>query len=271
MNSIFHINRMDMKRLYIVVIVFSFFFSCGSKDKTSLMNREDKQAKQMMQGLWTDENGAAALLIKGDSIFYPDSASMPAKFWIYNDSLYLEGAEINTYKIIKQADSFFKFINENGEEVNLLKSDNKFLTSAFDYHVYAMNTFQRQETDTLVRLEVGFVDCHISVSTTSDRIIKSSFSELGIGVDNTYLDNVAAVNVSMGGKNIYSHQFRKQEFESLIGKDFLNKSILRRFEFTHADKNALSFDAIIGIPDASTNYVIEVKLTPDGNITKRMR
>ena len=260
-----------MKHWHIVLGILLSICSCNTKDKEALIVREDKDAKKMLQGIWTDSEGIAALLVKGDSIFYPDSASMPAKFWIYNDSLYLKCSDIYTYKITKQSNYILKFVNENGDEVRLVKSDNKLLKSDFDYHVYAVNTFQKQKSDTIVRTDTGYYDCRISVSTSSDRIIKSTFSDLGIGVDNVYLDNVAELNVSTGGKLVYSHQFRKQEFESLIGSKFLNNSILRKFEFNHADKNALFFDVNIGIPDASSNYLIEVKLTPDGKITKRMR
>jgi putative lipoprotein len=51
----------------------------------------------------------------------------------------------------------------------------------------------------------------------------------------------------------------------------LDKSILRRFEFNHSDAKALYFDAIIGIPDASTSYVIAIKITIDGKLSMKMR
>ena len=51
----------------------------------------------------------------------------------------------------------------------------------------------------------------------------------------------------------------------------LEKSILRKLYFTHADDKALYYDVIIGIPDASTSYVIELRITPDGKITKKLR
>lgn len=233
---------------------------------------EDTKAKELFQGLWvSDDNGEPALLAKGDSVFYPDSGSIPVRFWIYKDSFYLKGQSRNLYKIEKQSENSFTFINDNGEEVRLVKSRDKDLRASFGYHVYAMNTFLHAETDTVVRTDLGYFNIKISVATTSDKIIKSTYNENGIEVDNAYLDNAASLVISNQKKTVYSHEFRKQEFASLIDKAFLEKSILRRFEFNHSDAKALYFDAVIGIPDASTSYVIAVKITADGKLAMKMR
>ena len=118
---------------------------------------------------------------------------------------------------------------------------------------------------------MGYFESKITVKTTSDRVIKSTYNENGIEVDNAYLDNVASLSISNQGKLVYMHDFRKQEFASLIDKKFLEKSILRKFEFNHTDEKALYFDAIIGIPDASTSYVIAIRITTDGNLSMKMR
>lgn len=101
---------------------------------------------------------------------------MPAKFWIYNDSLYLKCADIYTYKITKQADYLLKFVNENGDEVKLVKSDNKLLKSDFDYHVYAVNTFQKQKSDTIVKTDadimiVVFLFLHLPIESSNQHSV----------------------------------------------------------------------------------------------------
>ncbi len=155
--------------------------------------------------------------------------------------------------------------------MRLVKSGDKNLRASFSYHVYAMNTFQHIASDTVVRTDLGYFNIKISVETTSDKVIKSTYNESGIEVDNAYLDNVASVVISNQKKLVYTHDFRKQEFASIIDKTFLDKSILRRFEFNHSDAKALYFDAIIGIPDASTSYVIAIKITIDGKLSMKMR
>lgn len=263
-----------MKRHIIIYILvaLSALSACRNRDAGYQMSHEDKQAKEMMQGIWTNgESSDPAMLAKGDSIFYPDSASMPVRFWIYQDTLYLQGQHINGYKITKQAPHLLKFLNQNGDEVRLVKSGDKTLLTFFNYHVYAMNTFDEQSQDTIVRTDLGYFQSKVHVETTSDQVIKSTYNDDGVEVDNMYLDNVALVNLLNHDKLVFSHNFRKQEFQSLISKDFLEKSILRKLYFTHADDKALYYDVIIGIPDASTSYVIELRITPDGKITKKLR
>ena len=261
-----------MKKNRVLILFFSILLFVSCTDKAKEDNpEEDLKAKEMFRGLWvTEEDDVPALMAKGDSIFYPDSASMSVKFWIYQDSLFLKGQNKNSYKITKQSDNIFVFLNNNGEEVKLVKSKNKDLKASFGYQVYAMNTFLHDEADTTVRTSFGYFDSNIKVKTTSDRVIKSTFNENGMEVDNTYLDNVASVNITNHGTKIFAHDFKKQEFASLIDRKFLEKSILRRFEFNRADEMALYYDAIIGIPDASTSYVIEIRITNDGKTSMKM-
>lgn len=244
---------------------------CQQNGANYQQQHEDKQAKALLQGLWINgESTDPAMLVKGDSIFYPDSASMPVRFWIYQDTLYLQGQNINGYKIEKQAAHVIRFKNQNGDEVRLDKSNDKTLYSSFRYHVYAMNTFDEQLQDTTIRTDLGYFDSKVQVKTTSDKVAKSTYNDNGVEVDNIYLDNVASLRLYNHGTPIYAHDFRKQEFQALIAKDFLSKSILRKMYFSHADAKALYYNVIIGIPDASTTYVVELRLTPDGRMTKKL-
>lgn len=257
------------KSVLLIVLGSILFWSC--RDSKTETIAEDHKAKEMFQGLWVmDENGGSVLLAKGDSISFPDSASVPVHFWINSDSIFLKGRNVNSYKIIKQSENVFRMMNKNGEEVTLVKSDNKNLLSDFKYHAYAMNTFLKESSDTLVKTEAGYFQSEVFCQTSSERVIKPTFNDLGIEVDNVYLDNTARLNITNGGKLIYSHEFKKQEFQSMIDKAFLERSILKRFVFNRTDLKALYYDAMIGIPDAATSYVIEVRITTDGKVTTRM-
>ncbi len=261
-------NRLGICFLLLMVL----FMGCKNVSPNADNPDEDPKAKELLQGIWvSDDGGTPAIWAKGDSIYYPDSASMPVRFWIYKDSLYLKGNNINSYKITKQAEHLFKFVNKNGEEVKLVKSNNRDLLPSFMYQVYAMNTFLTAQSDTIVKTTMGFFESKVNIATTSDRVVKSSYNDNGVEVDNTYLDNVAHLAISNHGSLVYAHDFRKQEFAALIDKTLMAKSILRKFEFTHCDDKALYYDAVIGVPDASTAYVVEVRITTDGKVTQRMR
>lgn len=263
---------MKQKLFVCILTLLVLLTACHNRGADYQQQHEDKQAKEMLQGLWTNgENSDPAMLVKGDSIFYPDSASMPVRFWIYQDTIYLQGQNIHGYKIEKQAAHLLKFANQNGDEVKLIKSNDKSLYSAFNYHVYAMNTFLEQSQDTVIRTDLGYFQSKVHVQTTSDKVVKSTYNDNGVEVDNIYLDNVASLRLYNHGTPVFAHDFRKQEFQPLITKDFLNKSILRKLYFTRADAKALYYDALIGIPDASTTYVVELRITPDGRMSKKLR
>ena len=67
----------------VLVLLALLLAACRNRGAGYQQSHEDKQAKEMLQGLWTNgESSDPAMLVKGDSIFYPDSASMPVRFWI---------------------------------------------------------------------------------------------------------------------------------------------------------------------------------------------
>ncbi|MDU2113152.1 MAG: DUF4738 domain-containing protein [Prevotella bivia] len=257
---------------YFLLIVFVVLGFTACHRNVSSLDEQDVQAKQLLQGVWVDDEGTnPVILVCGDSIFFPDSASMPVKFWITRDSLYLQGKHLNSYKIVKQTPHFFAFQNQNGDELSVSKSGDKSLKKAFSYHVFAMNTFDEQNIDTIANTDLGYYRSLIHIETTSDKIIKSVYNDSGLEVDNLYLDNVASLVIKSRDVPVYVHDFRKAEFAAFIPKTFINDCILRKFYFTHADKHALYYEAVIGVPDAYTTYVVEVRIMPDGTVTKRLK
>ena len=55
----------------------------GQRQKTE---QEDLTAKKGLQGVWLDGDGEDVFFrIKGDSVYFPDSTSMPMRFIVRND------------------------------------------------------------------------------------------------------------------------------------------------------------------------------------------
>ena len=235
----------------------------GSRDN------EDLDAKHMLQGIWiNDEQGSPAFYVQGDSIFYPDSISQPVAFWVCQDSLYIEGSRVNHYLITKQAEFLFKFINQSGEEVKLVKSNDKTLLPLFyQNRSTALNQFDTFDTDTTS----NDYTCRIHVEPTSERVVKSSSNSEGIEVDNIYLDHAVSLSVTKGQQKLLGQTFLKKDFESMVPEELFTKSILREIVYSYSDTAAVYFDAIIGIPDAATGYVVELKVAKDGKITKKVK
>ena len=261
--------------LYMLLAAIVAITIVGCKDGGSryALDHQDKEAKQMLQGVWVNsEEGNPAIMVKGDSILFPDTSSLPAFFWIYKDSIYLQGQNISRYHITKQAEHVFRFENQSGEEVKLVKGSDGMMNKAFmQYRPYALNIFRTLDSDTTATVGGVTYVCRTHIEPTSDRLIATSFNNEGIEVENMYLDNDARLDVSVGQRRVYSHHFRKQEFSTLVPDGFMNKSILRDIQYNHADTGAVYFDAVIGVPDASSAYVVELKVTKEGKLAKRLR
>lgn len=99
--------------------------ACGGEQKQNAPEvKEDLKAKQLLQGIWLDDDaGDVVFKIHGDTIFYPDTTSMPVAFKVLADTLVLNGAKSSKYPILKQTAHLFIFANQNGEQIKLVKSE----------------------------------------------------------------------------------------------------------------------------------------------------
>lgn len=263
---------MSYSRLFFLSLGLLSLFACKRQEGEESKHNEDPQAKKMLQGIWLLDDGEAAFMAKGDSIFYPDTTSLPVKFWVANDSIYLQGNHTNHYKITSQSAHQLKLANPSGDEVRFVKSTNHALEAEFERtRPYALNTFRTYDADTIVSNDMGYFDTHIHVETTSDQVVRSTYNDQGIEVDNMYLDNVARITTYNHGKLVYSHDFRKAEFAQFVPADFLSRCILRGVAFSHAAGDALYYDVSIGLPDAFTTYVIELRINSKGQLSKKLK
>lgn len=257
---------------YIFPIISILLVSCAGKKENPYCD-EDDEAKRILQGVWIQEDGEnPSFMAEGDSIFYPDTASMSARFWVSNDSLYIKGSNVNRYKILTLSDQSFIFQNQNKEEIRLVRDSSKrFMREFRQTRPYALNAFRIHDTDTVSNGRDTRFECRIRLEPTSGRVMKSSYNDDGIEVDNLYLDNVARLQVALNGERVYVHDFLKQEFAAYIPEEFMEKSILRELQYSHADDNAVYLDAVVGIPDADACYVIGLEINREGKLTKKLK
>ena len=63
--------------IIVCVFVLAVLVGCGQRSGDATLP-ESKEAKQLLQGMWCDkETESVVFLMKGDSVYYPDSTSMP--------------------------------------------------------------------------------------------------------------------------------------------------------------------------------------------------
>ena len=234
---------------------------------------EDKVAKQMLQGIWINaDDESVAFKVKGDTIYYPDSTSSPAYFQIFRDTLVIHGADDTVkYPIVKQASHLFMFNNSNGETVKLTLSEDALDKFQFDNNkAQVLNQNQLIKKDTLVSYEDMRYRCYIQVNPTTYKVIKATYNDEGVEVDNVYHDNIVNLTVYSGAKRLFSHDFRKNDFNKFVPQDFLMQAILSDLTLYGVDKSGVHFNALLAMPDSPSYYVVEVSVSPTGKLKMQL-
>lgn len=255
-----------------VVLLACSLVICGCRNRSSEKRetpQEDMAAKKMLQGIWINEDEeSVAFRAKGDTIFYPDTTSQPVYFQIFNDTLVLHGANDVKYAIIKQAPHLFIFKNQNGDLVKLTLSEDDADKLMFDNHrPQALNQNILIKRDTIVSYIKDRYHCYVQVNPTTYKVIKSTYNDEGVEVDNVYHDNIIHISVFKGASKIYSQDFNKQNFIRLVPKDFLSQSILSDMILSKADAKGIHFTTSLCIPDSPSSYMVDVIISYSGKMT----
>ncbi len=246
---------------------------CRERAKQVSAPQEDLAAKKMLQGIWVNEDEeSVAFEAQGDSIFYPDTTSQPVRFQIVEDTLVLHGAEDIKYPIIKQTPHLFIFKNQNGDEVKLEKSDDPDDAAQFTHQKpKAVNQNQLIKRDTIVSYNNVGYHCYVTVNPTTYKVVKASYNDEGVEVDNVYYDNIVNLNVYHGATKLFSGDFRKQQFKHIVPEDFLGQAILSDLIFDSIDKNGVHYIAVLVIPDSMSSYEVQLTVSYTGHLQMRLK
>lgn len=266
-----------MKIKLIIICMFAglaLWTACSSKpeasksEKPQAEEKESKEAKTMLQGIWVDdETEEVSFRAIGDTIYYPDTISQPTYFKIVKDSLVL-GAVGTKYPIVKQMEHVFWFENQNGDVLKLRKSDDPVHAFAFVHDKPKVLTY----TEVVKRDSVVFYNgeryhWYIAINPTKYKVHTTSYSDDGVEVDNVYYDNIMHVSVFSGARKLFSTDFKKQLYASSIPQKFLGQSVLSNMEFSGVDAKGFHFVATICIPDGASCYKAENTVSFSGELT----
>ena len=98
---------------YVAISLIAIFLMACTGNKNSYFSEEEKEdsnAKEMLQGIWlNDETESPLMRVEGDTIYYADAQSTPIAFKIMRDILYTYGNDTTYYKIDKQGEHIFWF------------------------------------------------------------------------------------------------------------------------------------------------------------------
>ena len=88
-----------------------------------------------------------------------------------------------------------------------------------DAHGVQRMTARKSEVD----IKYKGKEYHSFISRTPNDSLPRVVSQMG----NTYVDNQIVLRLTRGNERVFSRTFTKKQFESLIGDDFMAKSILK--------------------------------------------
>ncbi len=175
--------------------------SCSSAKDGESSSKEDLIAKELLQGVWLDDETEIPLMrIDGDTIFYIDPQNLPVYFKIVRDTIYVHGNTPTTYKIDRQTEYSLWFHNLSEEIVKLHKSNNPEDTLAFsNQETEIVSTVPEiVQKDSVVVYKGTRYRGYVYINPSQMKVIKTSYSEEGISIDNVYYDNVIHICVYEG-------------------------------------------------------------------------
>ena len=259
-----------MRKLMTILATVALLTGCSRQQSNSSDQSESLEAKKLLQGVWLDsESEEVSFKVKGDTIYYSDSTSMPSYFKIVGDSLVL--ASGTKYGIEKQAEHLFWFRNQNGDIIKLKKSDDPDIDKEFVHDTpKIMNYTHQVKTDSVVTYNGERYHWYIAINPTKYKVTHRTFNEDGLEVENVYYDNIMHISVFKGAQQIYSSDFRKQQYAQKVPQDFLEDAILGNMEFSHIDVAGLHFNATLCIPDGASCYLVESLIDYHGKMAMKL-
>ncbi|MBR1504140.1 MAG: DUF4738 domain-containing protein [Prevotella sp.] len=255
-----------MKKQIYIFLLAAAMIDCTHGSATQA-SEESREAKQLLQGIWIEEEtGNISFRVKGDTIYYNDSTSMPTYFKIVGDSMVLGSG--TAYGIIKQSPNLFWFANQNGDVIKLQKSVDPIDATAFVHDQPKILTYTHQvKSDSVVIYNGERYHWYIAINPTKYKVVKRTYNDDGLEVVNVYYDNIMHISVFHGAQQIYSSDFRKQQYASQVPAEFLQNAILGDMQFSHIDAQGLHFNATLCIPDGASCYIVESLVTYTGRMT----
>ena len=242
----------------------------NTKKQNSLEQSENVKAKELMQGIWIDDESDIPLLfIKGDTIYYANSQSTPVYFKIIKDTLYTFGNELARYQIDKQTEYSFSFHSLADNIVKLHKSEDPNDSLAFSGKpVEIIPTYTEvTQKDSVVFYNGIRYRAYVYINPSKIKVVKTTYSEEGISMDKIYYDNIMHICIYESSKCLFSSDITKQMLENVISTDFLQQSILSEMNFKNVDRKGFYYQATVCIPESSVCNIADLSVSFDGKLT----
>lgn len=250
------------------VLTFAIFVGCGQKTADQLP--ESQEAKQLLQGIWSDEETENLVFqMRGDSVYYPDSTSMPAYFRVYDDTLYIGSSA--RYHIEKHTEHLLWFKGGDGELVKLVKDDGEEEQETFEKNkAQILSLTDVLKKDTVVSYNGNRYHLYVAINPTKYKVVRHTLNEDGLDVENVYYDNIIHLSIFQGDHQLFSRDFRKQQYQQCVPAQFFDQAVLNNMEYSSADEKGLHFNVSLCTPGDASCYLIEHVVSLDGQLSTEL-
>ena len=129
-----------------------------------------------------------------------------------------------------------------------------------DAHGLQRMTARKSEID----IKYKGKEYHSFISRTPNDSLPRVVSQMG----NTYVDNQIVLRLTRGNERIFSRTFTKKQFASLIGEDFMAKSILEGIAYDKTTPEGFVYAASICYPQTDLYVPVSITISTDGMHTR---
>lgn len=259
-----------MTKYIAISLIAILLLACNKsgKETQSSQQKEDLKAKELLQGIWVDDDADEPLMyVKGDTIYYADAQSAPITFKIVEDTLYTYGNDTTYYKIDKQAEHLFWFHSIADNAIKLHKSEDENDSLYFARRVTVIPTYTEvTKRDSIVIYDGIRYRAYVYINPSQMRVTKTTYSEDGLSMDNVYYDNVMHICVYEGKKSLFASDITKQMFNNVVPAEYLSQSILSDMRFTKVDRNGFHYLATLSIPESQIYSIVNLTVGFDGKL-----
>ena len=153
------------------------------------------------------------------------------------------------------------------EIIKLHKSENPEDILAFDNkEVEVIPTTEVVKKDSIVMYKGTRYRGYVYVNPSTMKVVRSSYSEGGISVDNVYYDNVIHICVYEGRRMLYGKDITKKAFAGIFPEDILSQMILADMNFMGVDNKGYQYQATLRVPESSVYSLADITIGFDNRM-----
>ena len=128
---------------------------------------------------------------------------------------------------------------------------------------------ERVERDSVVNYDGKRYRAYVYINPSKVKLVKTSYNEDGMSIDNIYYDNVMHICVYEGRKSLYASDITKQMLSPYVSADFLSKSLFSDMQFIGVGPSGFHYQASVCIPESFVCNIVDLYVSFKGKLTMK--